>query len=165
MACADVAAVADALCGRRHEFFFEHGLLRQKHSTVGFIFHGTALIAAETEADSDCRLLSQQDALRLSAAFEEWHRDYWIAARVNSIFARQLRRAGIWRRLWYHIERHLPERQRESALALYARAFAGDDFAGEGSNGEPRSGHRPPSSRPKPCGCAFELHCAPQLLE
>lgn len=53
MVVPDITAVADALRGRPHEFFIEYGRHRQKHSTVGFIFHGSGLIAAEAGADSD----------------------------------------------------------------------------------------------------------------
>ncbi len=165
MAWPDIATVADALYARPNEFFMEDGRLRQKNSSVGFIIHPAGLVTAETGADGDARVLSDQDARRLFAAFDDWQRDYWIAVRVNSIFARQLRRAGIWRRLWHHIARYLPERQGESALALYARAFAGDDFAGQGSNGDPSPRHRPPPRPPKPCDSAPALHRRPHLLE
>lgn len=165
MALLDIAAVAEALRECPHEFRIENGRLRQKNSMVGFVILRGGLIAAETGAGGDCRLLSPEDALRLSAAFDDWQRDYWIAARVNRIFARQLRRAGIWRRLWHHIERHLPERQGESALALYARAFAGDDFAGQGSNGDPSPRHRPLPRPLKPSGTAPELHRVPHAPE
>ncbi len=165
MALPDIAAVADALHARPHEFFIEDGRLRQKNSAIGFIIYPGGLITAASGADGDCRLLAQQDASRLSAAFDDWQRDYWISARVNSIFARQLRRAGIWRRLWHHILGHLPERQFESALALYARAFAGDDRAGQGSTGDPSPRSRPPPQPVKPCGSAPESHRARHVPE
>jgi hypothetical protein len=158
MGLPDIAAVADALHGHPQEFFFEGGRLRQKNSTVRSIIYPRGLIAAETETVGDYCLLSRPDASRLLMAFEEWQRDYWVAARVNSIFARQLRRAGVWRRLWHCIKRSLPERQGESALAIYAQAFARDGLAGDGSDRKPPSRHRPPPHRPKTRGGALELH-------
>jgi hypothetical protein len=165
MALPDIAAVVDALRGHPQEFFFEGGRLRQKNSTVQFVIDPRGLVAAETGTVGDRRLLSERDASRLLTAFEEWQRDYWIAARVNSIFARQLRRAGIWRRLWHCINRSLPERQGESALAICAQAFARDNRAGEGSNGEPPSPRRPPPQRPKMRGGALESYHVSQSRE
>lgn len=165
MALPDIAAVADALRGRPHEFFMEAGRLRQKNSTVGFVIHPAGLITVETGADGDRHLLSEQDARRVLAAFGDWQRDYWIAVRVNTMFARELRRAGFWRRVWHCIGQHLPERQGESALALYARAFAGDNFTALGSSGDPSPRHRPPPRPPKPCGSAPESHRVPHSLE
>lgn len=157
MALPDIDCVAEALRQRPYDFFIQDGRLRHKDSTAGFVVHRGGLIAAETGSDGRCRLLPRQDALQLSAAFEEWQRDYWIAARVNSIFRPQLRPPGIWRRLWHSIERRLPQRERESALAIYAHSFAGDEFAGPGPNGERPSRRRPRPQGPPSGGNATEL--------
>jgi hypothetical protein len=163
MALPDIESVADALDGRPHDFFFQDGCLYQKSDRVRFIIYPGGLVAAESEADGRCRLLSPQDASRLLAAFEEWQRN-WIAARVNNVFARQLRRAGIWRRLWHNIEDRLPERRGERALAVYARAFAGDEFVRPAPNGEPPSRHRSRPQRPTPGGNAVGLRWVLHLI-
>jgi len=165
MVVPNIESVANTLRRRPRDFFIQDSLLYQKNSTIGFGIHHGGLISAKTLSDGSWRLLSVQDAIRLSSAFEEWQRNYWVATRVNKIFARQLRQPGFWRRLWHYVEHCLPERAGESALAIYARAFAGDEFPGPGPTGEPPSRHLPRPWRPTSGGNAAELHRVLQLAE
>jgi len=148
MALPDIASIADALRQRPQDFVMQDARLRQRNGTLAFVIHPGGSVVAETGSDGDCHELPRQDAARLSTAFEEWQRDFWVSARVNQIFADQLRRPSIWRRVWYHIQRHLPERRGESALTIYARAFAGPEPKGRRPNDDPPLRHRPRPQRP-----------------
>ncbi|HUB47327.1 MAG TPA: hypothetical protein VMB73_20280 [Acetobacteraceae bacterium] len=153
------------LRSRPADFFIQDGRLCQKNCAVSFIIRPSGLLVAESGSEGGRGLLSPHDAARLSAAYEEWQWDYWIPARINGIFARQLRRPPIWRRLWHRIELRLPERQAGSALAIYAHVFAREEIARRRPNDEPPPRERPRPRRPILGGDAADLRHELQLIE
>jgi hypothetical protein len=152
MPAKDIGAFADAMRRDPEGFFIRDGYLHRRGSPVRYALHFGGLMVVELGADEVRRLLSRGDADLLASAFVQWHQEYWIPTQVAKAFARQFRQPRLWRRIWHRIERHLPAREAEGALATYARAFAADrPEHPEGGGREPPRGATWPR-RPPPGG-------------
>jgi hypothetical protein len=143
----DISLAVWALREHPHEFFMRNDWLEQKRSRHRFKFDQFGLVFVQAGGSGPRRLICGDEAEELISAFEDWRREYWISAESKRAFGRRLRRLGLWRRLQHWLERRLPERQGERALAVYARAFDGDRPPDEDPGREPPPG-RPPAPRP-----------------
>jgi len=149
MAFPDISSAIWTLHERPHEFFMRNGWLEQTGGLYRYKLDQFGLVFVQAGDSGPCRLIVGDEARELICAFEGWRRDYGISSAVSRAFGPRLRRPGLWRRFQYWLECRLPEHRGESALAIYAQAFASNRPPDRDPGPEPPPGHsrvpRPPA--------------------
>jgi hypothetical protein len=134
------------------EFSFSSGWLKHHPSHHRFKVQGDGYVIVDAECGCAGLAVRAEQGRQLVEALQCWRVEYWVPREINRHFARHFRTTSLWRR-WLRKVAALWSRERsDSALAIYAQAWADCGQIGPGNDSRPRPPYAAKPDVPPPRG-------------